>query len=782
MERIEVLAPAGSMESLYAAINNGADAIYLGGDKFSARAYASNFNNENMQKAIDYAHSYGVKVYVTMNTLLKEDELPKALKYAGYLYEIGVDALIIQDMGLFKGIKDMYSDFELHASTQMTIHNGEGAIYFKEKGFHRIVLSRELSFDEIKYISTDLKIETEMFVHGALCVCYSGQCLMSSMIGGRSGNRGRCAQPCRMEYTLTSNKSGERKGYLLSPKDICTIEDVKSIIDSGTYSLKIEGRMKRPEYVAGVVRNYRKAVDKELYNKDYNPKKGKDELLQLFNRGGFSKAYLNKNVGKDMMSFSFPKNTGVSLGKILDNGEIILERDLSLGDGVRILDGGFTASKIIKDKNEVKTALKGDRVKIFPTKYKKGDYLYKMSDKKLTEELSEGIKPYGRKIPLKCYVKFKVNEEVTIGTLFLDEYYEVSGNIVEEASSRPLDKERIEKALFKSGDYPYKFDTVDFVSFEDGFMRIGELNELRRELFQKIIKKECSKYRRRRNGNEELKKSVSKERNFENIEYLPKVILKEQFEEIKNEFDFIAVDVFNRHQNGMKVNDLKEYSANCNLILKVPSIIKEEFNSVCNIIDKSMPFIKGVITSNVGIINKYKGKMIIIGDYKLNIFNKEALEFYKNDLDILTLSEELNRKELKATIKGFDGITSKLIYGKSELMVSEYCPIGSTFGCKSSNKECNRACEKDTFTLVDRMNERFSVMTDIFCRSHILNQAPLNLFEEVSDLKELGFVTLRLDFTDETREGVRRVLNELNSKSDIDNKNYTKGHYRRGVE
>ena len=223
MNKIEILAPAGSMESMYAAINKGADAVYLGGNKFSARAYASNFDNENMQKAIDYSHSYGVKVYVTINTILKESEIEEAVKYVGYLYEIGADALIIQDLGLFKRIKEEYEDFEIHASTQMTIHNGEAAIYFKEKGFHRLVLSREMSFEEIKHISTDLMIETEMFVHGAICVSYSGQCLMSSIIGGRSGNRGRCAQPCRMEYTLQGEKSGEQKGYLLSPKDMCTI-------------------------------------------------------------------------------------------------------------------------------------------------------------------------------------------------------------------------------------------------------------------------------------------------------------------------------------------------------------------------------------------------------------------------------------------------------------------------------------------------------------------------------------------------------------------------------
>ena len=331
MEKIELLAPVGNMESLYAAVNNGADAIYLGGPKFSARAKAIEFDNEKMKVAADYCHSYGVKIYVTMNTILKEKELKDAIKYAGYLYEIGIDALIIQDLGFLKLIKEKYPDFEVHASTQMTIHNGEGAVYFTEKGFKRVVLSRELSLEEIEYISKDLGIETEIFVHGALCVSYSGQCLMSSMIGGRSGNRGKCAQPCRQEYKLISASGGEKKGHLLSTKDTCTIDDMKDIIESGALSLKVEGRMKRPEYVAGVIETYRKAIDKELENREFNVEEGKKTLLQLFNRGGFANAYLKKDSGKDMMSFVIPKNTGLELGKSDDKGEIILQEDITIG-------------------------------------------------------------------------------------------------------------------------------------------------------------------------------------------------------------------------------------------------------------------------------------------------------------------------------------------------------------------------------------------------------------------------------------------------------------------
>lgn len=779
MRKVELLAPAGSIESLYAAINNGADAVYLGGSKFSARAYASNFDNETMKKAVDYCHSYGVKIYVTMNTLLKEKELNEAIKYVGYLYEIGVDALIVQDLGLVNLIQEKYSDFEIHASTQVTIHNGEGAIYFKEKGFTRIVLSRELSLEEIKHISKDLNIETEMFIHGALCVCYSGQCLMSSMIGGRSGNRGRCAQPCRMEYTLKSNNMGEKKAYLLSPKDMCTIENIKDIIDSGAYSLKVEGRMKRPEYVAGVVENYRKAIDKEYYNKKFNVQEGKKVLLQLFNREGFSTAYLRKNIGKDMMSYKFPKNTGVEIGKVLDNGEVILKESLSLGDGIRFKDKGFTLSKILKNKQEVKKAEIGDRVTLFPKEYKKGEILYRTSSKELFLSLEESIKPYMKKISLRGEVDFKVNFKIRLKTSFMGKIYEVEGDIVEKASNKPLDKERIINALKKSGEYPYKLENIEFSAFEEGFIKIASLNNLRRELFDKILKDVTSKYRRKRNIKETLKKDINLKENKE-LSILYTCCTKEQLKalgelKVKN----IGVDLSLKSKDRISLKDLEEYK-DLNLYILTPEIIKEEFDLVVEEIEKASKYIKGVITSNAGIINKFKDKLYLIGDYKLNIFNSKALEFYREDLNNVSLSLELNRKEIKEI--GDKRAVLCGIYGKTELMVSEYCPIGSSFGGKCKDKDCNGACMKDSFTLIDRMNEGFKVMTDKYCRSHILNSLPLNLIDEIKDLKAIGINEFRVDFKDESENDVIEIVNEIKGVKKVEGKKFTKGHYKRGVE
>ena len=782
MNKVEILAPAGSMESLFAAINKGADAVYLGGNKFSARAYASNFDNDSMIKAVDYAHSYGVKIYVTLNTILKESEIEEAVRYAGFLYEIGVDALIIQDLGLFKRIKEEYEEFELHASTQMTIHNGEGAIFFKEKGFHRIVLSRELSLEEIEYISKDLNIETEIFVHGALCVSYSGQCLMSSMIGGRSGNRGRCAQPCRMEYKIKGKNTEEKKAYILSPKDTCTIENIDDVLKTGTYSLKIEGRMKKPQYVAGVVDNYKKAIDNALYNKEFNVNKGKKELMQLFNRGGFSTGYFYENLGSDLITFDNPKNAGVYLGKVDANGEITLKEDISLGDGFRYKDKGFNINKITLDNKEIKEAKSGMKVKVYPNHYKNGEHLYKSSDKKLFESLEDSLKPYNKKISLKAEVIFKVDENLKIKIKYQNKEYEFLGDIVQRAEKKPLDKERIIEALVKSGETPFKIEKVNFIEFEEGFIRVSDLNNLRREALESIQKSITKSFRRRRPIKEEKEKvKVSKN---SSINILYQCTTKEQLDIlVKENIKDISVDIFSREKDGIKISDVKTlFEKGINVYLKVPNIIKSEYPQVKKLIEKVKPYLKGLVTVNLGIINEYQKELIVIGDYKLNIINSSALEFYQKEIDIPTLSLELNRKEIKAMLKGNKGNVQGILYGKTELMISEYCPIGSTFGEKCSGKECNLACTRDQFTLTDRVNEKFRVMTDIFCRSYILNSQAINMIEEKEDLMELGVNSFRVEFRDESKDEVSKVIKMINGREAIDNSKYTKGHYRRGIE
>lgn len=817
MKKIELLAPAGSMESMYAAVQAGADAVYLGGSKFSARAYASNFDNENMTKAVEYCHLYNVKIYVTINTILKQHEVEEAVEYAEFLYKIGVDALIIQDLGFANLIRTKLPNFELHASTQMTIHNAEGALFLNKLGFKRIVLSRELSLREIKHISSELGVETEIFVHGALCISYSGQCLMSSMIGGRSGNRGRCAQPCRLPYTIINKKNmSEKKGYILSPKDICTIENIKEIIDSGTASLKIEGRMKRPEYVAGVIQAYRKVIDgviREHYSTAIELKKEsknsnedndkcfkvedeKKKLLQLFNREGFSKAYLLGNTGKDMMAYSFPKNTGVELGKVQKDLTIELKENISLKDGIRNGNGGFTLSKIIKKGKEVEEALKGDRVKLLPLEYKSGDVLYKMSDVKLTKELEEIYKsPYEKKIELSLSVKFKVDEPITLTTFYKNESFTIEGEKVQKALKKPLDKDRIIEGLGKAGDTPFKFNNIEIPEFEDGFLPVSAINEVRRKLVSKIENYILNKHSNKdiiENKDSSIKEKLNIQNNIGRAEQskvnkvtadIPGNIVYLSTEEqlrafIESDFRCAAINPFGE-LGFASLNRFKDRE----ILLKLPNIIKEEFESLCEAIEERLEYIDGIITSNLGLISRFKGRTPIIGDYKLNIFNSYALDFYRDFINGSCLSVELNKKEIKDVMKNSQLPLQILVYGKVELMVSEYCAIGSTFGERCSSKNCNGACKKGDFVLKDRMGEEFILKTDKFCRSYIYNSVPNNLIPNINELKSMNIKSFRVDLIDEGYDETKRILQAI--KKEVwteDFSGFTRGHFKRGVE
>ncbi|MDP4143912.1 MAG: DUF3656 domain-containing protein [Bacillota bacterium] len=780
MNKIELLAPAGSLESLYAAVQNGADAVYLGGSKFSARAYASNFDYEKMIEAVNYCHIYGVKIYVTVNTLLKDSEINESMEYIKFLYTIGVDALIVQDTGLFYLIKKNFPDFELHASTQMTVHNGEGAKLLSKLGFKRIVLSRELSLNEIQYISKELNIETEIFVHGALCVCYSGQCLMSSVIGGRSGNRGRCAQTCRLPNTIINKKTGESKsGYLLSTKDICTLQDVKNIIESGTSSLKIEGRMKRPEYVAGVVDIYRRAIDSVYAKGDFDYQKEVKQLMQLFNREGFSKAYMFGNVGKDMMAYTFPKNTGIQIGKVEKDSTIRLMEDVQVKDGVRVGEEGFSVSKIIKEGKEVSRAEKGDRIKILPAKYKASDIIYKTLNEELMNNLADTFKnPYGKKISLELQVRFKLDEPIALWTRYLDKDFYFEGDRVQEAINKPLDKEKIIQNLNKTGDVPFQFSNINFEYYDQGFIPVSSLNLARRNLLEMIGNYIISKSKR------EFPKGLNLNREkLEDKGSIPDLMvsvknLEQLNAAISAGAENIIVDIFARNSD-IKINEID----NSNLYLKVPNIIKEEFDFVCRKIDENMSYIKGIITANAGVISKYNDSIDIIGDYKLNNFNRYSMDFYSKLLKGSCLSIELNRKELGEASKNSPIPTQVLVYGKIEVMISEYCPIGSVMGGKSSKKSCGEECSKGTFVLKDRVNEEFVIKTDIFCRSYIFNSVPVNIIPNIEELRSININSFRIDFIDENKEQVAKIIRAyLSGKFTEKLDGFTRGHYKRGVE
>ncbi|MDR0880083.1 MAG: U32 family peptidase [Clostridioides sp.] len=492
--KVELLAPVGSWDSLKAAVQNGANAVYLGGKEFSARASANNFDREEMKEAVAYCHQREVSVFVTVNTLIKQRELEDFKEYVKYLYDIDIDSLIIQDIGVASLVKRLLPDFEIHASTQMVAHSLEDVLYLETVGFDRVVLARELPLDEIEHISKNSKADIEVFVHGALCVCYSGACLMSSMLGKRSGNRGRCAQPCRQKYRLIDIETGkevESKGdYLLSTKDLMSIEDVGRIVESGVYSLKIEGRMKKPEYVATVVDAYRKAVDEYIESGDLNLKEGIiEDLYTIFNRK-FTNGYILGDVGSDIMNSQKPNNQGLYIGKVLDCNrktrrlKIALESTLKKGDGINL--GGGTIGRIIKGKNISEIGHAGETVELdFIGEVKRNQEIYKTSDGELLERVQStyrGEKEFV-KIPISASVQIKLNEYPALK--IRDDRgneVEVSGDkLVEEALKVAITEEKVVDQLEKLGNTPYFMKDIDLSLDEGVSVPVSVLNKMRRE-------------------------------------------------------------------------------------------------------------------------------------------------------------------------------------------------------------------------------------------------------------------------------------------------------------
>lgn len=501
---IDLLSPVGDFECLKAAVQNGANSVYFGADLFSARAFASNFNLEDLEKAIIYAKTRGVKTNLTLNTLIKDIEFNDAFELAKKAYEFGIDAIIVQDLGLAKQLIKSFPDLDIHASTQMSIHNLQGVLEMQELGFKRVVLSRELSIRDIEYICNNSDIEIEAFVHGALCISYSGQCLFSSMIGGRSGNRGKCAQACRLPYEFLENSKKIDSGYLLSPRDLCGLEYIPNLINAGVTCLKIEGRMKNPEYVATVTRIYRKYIDLAQssmpYIIDENDKK---TLLQVFNRGMSSSGHLTVEPNKNLVFKEKSNNMGLFLGKVQKYNKnkgyitVKLQEPIEIGDTVSLEreTGTYNITELmIKDRNVKETSI-GQTVTIGRMKgnINLGDKIFKMSSKKLNQIAQDSIKSENRKVKLNCKISIKKGSPIELKVTSannLDIYSKLnifckSDIVPEEAKNRPLDKDRILSQLNKTTDSLYQFENID-IELDDGLFlpKISALNELRRNALE----------------------------------------------------------------------------------------------------------------------------------------------------------------------------------------------------------------------------------------------------------------------------------------------------------
>lgn len=669
---IELLAPAGSVSALVAAVQNGADAVYIGGKIFNARMNANNFDDKTMVAAIDYAHLRGVKVFVTMNTLIKDEELIEALRYAKLIYEAGADALIIQDLGFGSLVRDMLPDFELHLSTQATISDRQSFEVAKKLGYKRIVLSRELSLEEIKEISDIDDVEVEVFVHGAICVSYSGQCQLSRRYGGRSGNRGTCAQACRLPYitnitkstnttnkTITTNikkENTEKKIYALSPRDLCQVENLGELIEAGVKSLKIEGRMKSPEYVGVITRIYRKYIDLYFKNGEYKiSEEDRKSLMQIFNRGDFTEGFLHKDEESKFMSNTIPKNNGIYAGDVTFSKKgsklinINSKLNLSLHDGLEIRkeNGEIVSSTVITylKKEANGSYIIGD----FKGNIKAGQHAYRTSQVEQIEKIRKTFKDIDifdkddKKYNKKLEIKLILISANGLLTLIADDG---NGNIskvsreVIISDEEPSSIDKFKKSLFKTGNTSFSVSNIEFKGDFNIKIKISEINELRRECLNKLSKKLCIKREAPHINFDDLilKNNLSKEKaevNCKNFklfytidEYLKFREKGENSNGSQNEYTMLLplaeLCVANIDIN-LDIDD--EYLPYISAVTreKENMILEENYSKCLKICEKS-----GVLVGNLGWLKRFSGDNIkVIADYGLNSYNLETEKVLK---------------------------------------------------------------------------------------------------------------------------------------------------------
>lgn len=755
----EILAPAGSFESMKAAVAAGADAVYIGGNKFGARAYADNLDEDRMKEAIDYAHLHGCRIYMTVNTLVKEREMKELYSYLLPYYEQGLDAVIVQDMGVFSFVKRHFPDLDVHASTQMTVTGAPGAALIGRMGASRIVTARELSLEEIEEIYRETGAEIESFVHGALCYCYSGQCLFSSLIGGRSGNRGRCAQTCRLPFSVRRGKellNGKNEKYVLSLKDLCSLDILPDILEAGVFSLKIEGRMKSPRYTAGVVSIYRKYVDQYMkygrkgYQVDPADRK---TLLDLFDRGGQTEGYYREHNGRDM---------------------VVLKEKLAFREENRPLY----------------------------------DYLDKTY---VNASLQEPVLGWARAAEGE-ELRLKLQTDSFGSTIEA----EVSGGPVQTAKNQPMAAERIEKQLNKTGNTPFYFQSLQVETEGNCFIPVQELNELRRNAFEKLETQILSQFRRQEpsgheNGEGDGKKAqegkLQKREISENgtegekkgREQAVLHVSLEEPEGLETVLSFRQAAVISIDAAGFPAESWKQMVLNCHergkeCLLLLPHIYRAEAKRYfdAHLRELSEAGFDGAVIrawEEAELIARWRREgvffpKITVFDHGLYSFNSLSEEWMEQMLPgetiRFTAPLELNSRELEE--KGIRG-EELMVYGNIPMMVTAQCLKKTLEGCTG---------RPELLWMKDRKGKEFPVKNHCrFCYNTIYNSSPLSLLADRSLIERLGPSVLRLSFTTEQPERIREVLKafseefisgtEKGGAPELSGE-FTRGHFKRGAE
>ena len=734
MKKVELLAPAGCYEALIGAFRAGADAVYLGGEKFGARAYADNFSKEEICRVLRYAHIWGKKIYLTVNTLVKESEFSSLYEYLSPFYEAGLDGIIIQDLGVWQYVRETFPGLALHASTQMAVMGSGGASLLKREGAARIVPARELSLAEVKAIREKTGLELECFIHGAMCYSYSGQCLFSSILGGRSGNRGRCAQPCRLPYAVSDPETGRKTGemHVLSLKDMCTIAFLPKLLEAGIDSFKIEGRMKRPEYAAGVTAIYRRYIDAFYqYGADaYHVKpEDLDRLQRLYIRDEVQTGYYERMNGKEM----------ITLGK-----------------------AGYTGP-----------------------------------DEALVHEIAERYPGQEKKCSVTIRGAFQIGEAAVLQIEGEGISRTVSGTVVERAKTRPMPQEDFLKHLRKMGNSFLRITKERISVDQDAFMPVGSLNELRRravKAFEDSLIEENGLLSGRSGVQDTLQNKLQKTKEtsekaqlhvaVQNMEQL-KAALKYPLERIYIDSDWYLAefDRISRHMAG------QEAAA---VFLALPYVTREkdlEYYEKLFSLLRTEKGIKGFLVRNLEslfraeyFIKTYKsGPFEIVADAGVYCFNAEAFRFLQRSCQEVYLPYELNGKECRQLLSRCGQRLSMIVYGTIPMMISANCVRKTSDICGKERGDTETG--RPVF-LTDRYHTKFPVQCRCrHCYNIIYNSVPLSLHQKFQEIRETGIYAARLDFVWETGELAEKILDFYCGRTEnFPVTEYTAGHYKRGVE
>ena len=807
---MELLAPAGTMENFMAALESGADAIYLGGKVFNARAHAANFGIDELREAVRLAHILDVSVYVTVNILIGDTELKDLEQYIKDLDSIGVDAIIVQDLAVAEIAKRVAPNIHLHGSTQMTAATLDAVRFYESLGFTRVVLARELSLKEIQHICKHCKAEIEVFVHGALCVCYSGQCLMSSFIGGRSGNRGACAQPCRLPYELLDSKGTsllpKHESYLLSPKDLNYSEHMNELVAAGVTSFKVEGRMKKVSYVRQVIGTYREILDEASIHE--NQRKA---LASGFNRG-FSTAYLEDTVGRQMMTVVAPNHQGKPIGEsYTKKGEVYLSlrEPIEQGSLVKILQSNGSVTYYTVD--DEWTCVSDTLYKGRPAEGLAVGQLYLASTPKNTK--TRGLQEFTRKYDMSVYLSVGSNGETnyTELTAILDSGLSVTVTneyVPAIANKVPTSLEKVTEQLGRLGNTLFRLSYVDI---PDGpyMWPASVLNALRRDavtaLETALITHHVESWQALQvTGDVDYDFKAQHELSYDTCPMISARV--DEIEGVKAAISggaqkiVFGGDRLSRTPYALSVYDeVARLCAQSDVIctFATPRVVKDDeveaYTHTLEAIVQAHPDSISIHVPQALLWLRELGYTgAIEADTGLNIFNTPTLHFWEQlHISCVNPSQELTLKQITELAKHSHVPIETMIHGYTEMMISEYCAIASFVGT-GSKVNCPMPCVKESYSLKDRKGEIFPIRTDPYCRMHIMNSHEMDMRAYVPMLLQKGISILRVDGRHMKPSYVKDIVSQYvgiatgtmeapPKKIDSQGESITRGHYFRGI-